>query len=184
MRLFLAMLVCLVIPLQACRTTPPPPSSASLNYSIYHLSGNGRDLVAKGKLDYTARDVKVTEWGNQDGHPSWKKSLELKDGFSLGILVVRKAPTGGFGLWIQNDRHPAGFSWEWFACANGDVFEKLQGKGQVRVTSAPHADGTEIQSVEFLADITLRFQEDVKAGPGRETHEVVVSKGSVLRIAS
>ena len=67
---------------------------------------------------------------------------------------------------------------------SGDVYRKLQGEGSVRVTQAQYPDGVEIQSVEFLTDITLRFQEDMKAGPGKKTHVVVVSKGSILRVGT
>ena len=61
--------------------------------------------------------------------------------------------------------------------------KKLQGEGYVRATHARSSDGIELQAVEFLTDITLRFQEDVKAEPGNKSHVIVVSQGSVFRFA-
>lgn len=160
-----------------------PPNSEPLCFTIFRLSGDGRVLLAQGKLHYTLQDIDVVKWGNREGLPSWKKSLKLANGFSIGSLVVRSAAVPGFGLWIHDEHHPAGFSWEWFNVEAGDTYKKLQGAGRVRVTQAEYLDGVEIRSVEFLTDVTLRFQDDVKKGPRNETHEVMVSKGSVLRFA-
>lgn len=121
------------------------------------------------------------------GKPSWTphfiKSLKLKDGFRISVLVVQRDPEIGFGLSIKNNYHPDGFSWEWFELEEGDVYKKLQPEGYLRVTQARSSDGVELQSVEFLSDITLRFQEDVKVGSGNKTHEIVVSPGSDFRFA-
>ena len=89
----------------------------------------------------------------------------------------------GFGMTIKNSYHPEGFSWEWFFLEDGDVYKKRQGEGRVRVTQAQNAEGKVLQSVEFLTDVTMRFQEDMKMEPRTVTHEVVVSQGSVFRFA-
>lgn len=158
-------------------------SSEPLDFTVYHLNGEERALIAQGKLDYTVRDIDVQQWESKDGQPACKKSLALGMGFRIGTMIVRTSEVSGFGLWIRNDHHPDGFSWEWFYQESGSVYRKLQGEGRVRITQAHFPDGVELQSVEFLSDITLRFQEDVSLGPGNETHEVVVSQGSVLRVA-
>jgi len=162
-----------------------PAASESLEFSIYRLVGEDQELIASGKRDYSASDVNVREWGSNEGHPSWKKTLDLKDGFNLGIVVIRGNDlTSGFGIWIANDHHPEGFSWEWFEPEYGDVFKKLQGEGYVRATLGQCPDGVEIQSVEFLTDITLRFKDDVSMDPPEhKTHKVVVSQGSVFSFA-
>jgi len=41
----------------------------------------------------------------------------------------------------------------------------------------------ELESVEFLDDIVLRYQDDMRKPPGTHTHEVLVRKGSVFRCA-
>lgn len=166
--------------------TALPANAEPLEYAVYRLTeegqtDGGRTLIAQGKLDYSMADVDVVEWGKQDPHPTWLKSVALPMGFDVGLFVVRDSEVPGFGLWIGNLHHPQGFSWEWFDVESGDIYRKLQGEGSVRVTQAQYPDGVEIQSVEFLTDITLRFQEDMRKGPGKKTHVVVVSKGSILR---
>jgi hypothetical protein len=37
--------------------------------------------------------------------------------------------------------------------------------------------------VEFLDDIVLRYLDDMAKSPGRHTHEILIKKGSVLRVA-
>jgi hypothetical protein len=179
MRFLLAMLVCLLASWQArCQER-----SESLGFTIYHFSGDGRDLVDEGKRDYTVGDIDVTPWGIEDGYQTSLKSLELSDGFRVGIHTVRQHKADAFGLWIRNDQHPDGFSWEWFTHEDGDIFRRWRGPERVRVTYAQIEKGVEIRSVEFLTDVTLRFKEDPNVEPGVKTHEIVVSKGSVLRFA-
>ena len=175
MRISLAIAVCLLASLQA--------NSESIDFAIYQRSGEERALITQGRLDYTFDDIDVTRWGWKPGHQSWKKSLKIKKGFGIDILVTPDDALSGFGLVITNGYHPEGFSWEWFLLEDGDVFKKLQGEGRVRVTQAQTADGKELQSVEFLTDVTMRFQDDMKLPPGTVTHEVVVLQGSVFRFA-
>lgn len=156
-------------------------SAESLTFAIYHVTGDQRVLLAQDRLDYTASDIQVMEWGHEAGFTEWKKSLKLAEGFSIGALVMRTEPSGGFGLWINDENHPEGFSWEWFHQDSGNIFSRLQGQGLVRVGFAKLDVGVEIQSIEFLKDVTLYFNDHVKTGPGEVTHEVVISQGSVLR---
>ena len=41
----------------------------------------------------------------------------------------------------------------------------------------------ELQSVEFLDDIVLRYVDDMTKPLGTITHEIIVQKGSILRVA-
>lgn len=175
MRFSAAILVCLL--------TTLPASSEPMDFAIYRGTGEGRTFISQGKLDYTVQDIDVMPWGKKDGQPVWLKSLKLSDGFSIGVMVIRGDVCRGFGLWIENAQHRRGFSWHWFVPKDGDMFETRPGEGLIRVTQSQYSDGNEVQSVEFLSDITLRFQEHINMGPGKPTHEVVVTKGSVLRIA-
>jgi hypothetical protein len=173
MRFSVAVLLCLLA---------LPANSEPMDFSIYKLTTDGRALIGQGKLDYSMEDIDVVEWPSKDGHQAFRKSLSLGMGFRIGTLVVRGSEITGFGLWIRNDHHPDGFSWEWFFQESGYTFKKLQGEGRVRISQAPCPEGTELRSVVFLDDITLRFKEDLTPEPGNETHEVVVSRGSVLRV--
>src|SRR5262245_38991443 len=158
-------------------------SAEPLNYAIYSLKGDKPDLLAEDRLDYLVSDVEVVKRRDHEGHQNWKKSLRLKEGFSIGALVVRLDKPQGFGLWIQQADHPKGFSWEWFEPDDGNVYKKLQGQGYVRVQFAKSGDGLELRSIEFLTDVKLRFVEDVKMKLGTVTHEVLVTQGSILRLS-
>jgi hypothetical protein len=176
MRFSIAMLLGLLTSMQA--------TSESLDFAIYRLTGDERTLIADGARNYTVSDLDVKKWGCMNGRQAWKRAVQLEEGFSISVLVIRKGQDQGFGLSVDNINHPDGFSWEWFEPDNGDIYKKLQGEGYVRVTQAEHEDGVEIQSVEFLSEITLRFMEDVKEETGKRTHLVVVSQGSVFRFDS
>lgn len=159
-------------------------SPESLSFAIYRITDGERSLITEGTREYTSNDIEVVLWGREtDGYQQHRKTLELAEGFGIGIVMIRQHNGDGFGLWIYKDVHPAGFSWEWFDRSECDVFKKLQGTGEVRVTYAQIAKGVEIRSVEFLTDITMRFTEDLSLPVDVRTHEVVIYQGSVFRVA-
>jgi hypothetical protein len=173
--------VCLFASSQA----PSQEPSESLNFAIYHVTGEEQELIAEGRRDYTLSDIDNTPWGSvTDGYQVRRKALELKDGFRIGILVNRQFKGDGFGLWIEEDRHPEGFSFGWFDSAHDDIYRKGPKAEQVHVTYTQIDKGFEIRSVEFLTDVTLWFAEDAQKHPPVGLYKVVVSKGSVFRIAS
>lgn len=150
-----------------------------LSFAIYHLTGGEPVLLAQDRLDYTASDIEVMEWGSEQGSTLWKKSLKLADGFRVGALVMRTEPDAGFGMWVEDENHPDGFSWEWFSHDHENIFKN--GDGRVRIGFAKADIGVMIHSIEFLTDVKLGFNDHVKSQPGQMTHEVVVSQGSILR---
>jgi hypothetical protein len=155
-----------------------------MHFAIYRIAEGERSLIAEGTREYTSSDIEVVPWGKEiDGYQERRKALALADGFGIGIVTIRHHENDGFGLWIYKDHHPAGFSWEWFSRGDGGVFTKLQGKGYVRVTYTQIPKGVEIRSVEFLTDITMRFKDNLSLPTALRTHEVVISKGSVFRVA-
>ena len=159
---------------------------ASVAFAIYRLTDGERTLIAEGTREYTPSDIEVMRWGREiDGYQQHRKALDLSDGFGIGIgiVVLRQHEGDGFGLWIYKDVHPAGFSWEWFDRSERDIFKKLQGTGEVRVTYTQISKGVEIRSVEFLTDVTMRFTEDLSLPPDVRTHEVMIYEGSVFRTA-
>jgi hypothetical protein len=97
--------------------------------------------------------------------------------------VYREPKLDGFGLVIYRKGDDNGFSWEWFDREKGEMFQKLQGQGRVLVHVTKGPGYEELQSVEFMDDIIFRYLDDMAKPPGTHTHEVLVRKGSVLRLA-
>lgn len=171
-------------PVSAAPASAAPPQS--LSYAIYSLPllYGERQLLAEGMRIYSPADIQVVPGGSRKGN-SWKKTLSVTQGFSIGASVYREPKTSGFGLWIH--RNGAGFSWEWFVLEEKDVFRKLQGAGRVRVRMNRVGEEEELASVEFLDDVTLRLQEEtwwqMLPFVDKETHHLVVRKGSTLWLA-
>jgi hypothetical protein len=165
--------------------------SEVVSFEIYALATEGGPrLLAKGTKTYTAGDVESQEH-RLFGPQHWTKELKLTEEFYIGGSVYREQKLGGFGLWVK--RHTewfeiwktGGFSWEWFDYRNSDdVYRKLQGTGQVKVTMSRGTGYEEIAAIEFLDDVTMRLNDhpwftfDLNV-----THHVVVRKGSILRFA-
>jgi hypothetical protein len=127
----------------------------------------------------------ATDLATQDlvpGH-TWSRILKLDDAFQIALQVERQKPSlTGFGLTIGRV-DAAGFSWEWFDRGEGTVFQKLQGPGRLRAVIGKGADYEELEAVEFLDDITLRYWAEGSKPPAPPSHEIVVQKGSVLRVS-
>jgi hypothetical protein len=162
----------------------------SITFELYELSSDGkRTLLAKGAREYTIQDILVEQ--HAFGANAWRaKEIPVAAGFSAGASIYQESDLTGFGLWLK-DRGTimgkvagGGFSWDWFDRESGDIYRKLQGGGSVRVILAPSQRVQEIAAVEVLEDITLR----VDNRPWfffshRDTHNLVLKKGSVLRFA-
>jgi hypothetical protein len=161
-----------------------------LMYEVYELDKSGiRTLLANGTRDYSVRDIVVREATGDTG-PHWSKELAVVNGFAIGASIYRRKRITGFGLWLVKTEGLAahlaggGSSWEWFARESDSVYKKLRGSGLVKATFVRSNEYEELASLEFLEDVILR----VKAKPSyffddRETHHLVIVKGSVLRFA-
>ena len=159
-------------------------SAETITWEAFAVNAAGRHEMAKGIKTYSpATDVVVQEKTGGKGGPSWSKSVLLNDTFALSASVYRERRLDGFGLVVYRRGDRDGFSWEWFDRAQGNVFEKLQGPGRVAVTVKKGPDYEELQSVEFLDDIVLRYLDDMRQPPGTHTHELLIKKGSVLTVA-
>jgi hypothetical protein len=166
-------------------------SAETIIFEIYALPKDGQQqLLAKGKKDYTLKDVQVYEH-RFVGPQHWTKELPIAQQFYIGGSIYREPTLSGFGLWIK--RKPewfefwsdGGFSWEWFSSRQpNNVYRKLQGKGQVRVAMVQGTGYEEIASVEFLEDVTMRLSDHPWFFfSDRKTHHITIGKGSVLRFA-
>lgn len=98
--------------------------------------------------------------------------------------VYREASIDGFGIVVYKRGDKNGFSWEWFDREEDGKFVKHQGSGRVFVTMKKDSGIEEVQSVEFLDDITLRYLDDMSKPPGTHTHEIIIRKGSVLKVSA
>jgi hypothetical protein len=153
---------------------------ASIEYEIYSLmNSSNRELLAKGTIMCDPNNVSSVE-RSAFGQTFWQKSIQLSKGFVVGASVYRETELNGFGLWISGTE--GGFSWNWFTRESGFRYKKLQGEGRVEATMAPNKEYEELVAVEFLTDVTLtgRFGGFPFLG---DTHQVVIKKGSVLRLA-
>ena len=159
----------------------------SISFDLYELHGGERTLLARGTRQYSQRDVRVEE-----GRGSSWKEIPVADGFSAGISIFPEPEITGFGLWLKDrgsfwgEISSGGFSWDWFQLQAGDVYWKLQGGGRVRVTFVTKGKNKEVASVEALEDFTLRTRVRpwfLSVFSDQDTHNMVVKKGSVIRVA-
>ena len=165
-------------------------AAETLTFEVYELKSDGtRQLLAKGTRQYSVDDLEVTRFNI--GESFALKALKITDDFNVGASVHREKELVGFGLWVRqrvkwyefwkND----GFSWDWFNRERPPVYRKLQGQGRVNATTIKGPGYEELTRVEFLDDVTLRFQASrwIFFFSDRDTHHVVVRKGSVLQLA-
>ena len=151
----------------------------SFDYAIYAIpTGSKPDLLAQGTAKADGTNVKSAE-GAAFGRHFQRKWIELESDFIVGANVYREKRLDGFGLWIR--RHGSGFSWNWFTRESGLVFRKLQGSGRIEASLTPNKEYEELSGVEFLDDVTLTGQFGWL--PYWDTHQVIIKKGSVLRLS-
>ena len=156
-------------------------SAETITYQSVTLSFmGGRDRAAPVVKTYSPAKDLVT----RDLIPGriWSRTLKLDDAFQIALQVEREPSLTGFGLTIDRI-DGAGFSWEWFDRAEGAVFQKLQGPGRLRAMIGKGPDYEELEAVEFLDDITLRYWAEGTRSPAPPSHEIIVQKGSVLRVS-
>jgi len=167
-------------------TAPSAPgASETLTFEAFAVKPAGeRERLAGGAHTYdVATELIVQEAQTQD-ETHWIKSILLEGDFAISADVYRESKVTGFGLFVQRPDNARGFSWEWFDLERDNIFLKRQGSGRVAVTLSRASGCEELQTIEFLDDIVLRFLDDMRKPPGTHTHELVVLTGSVLRLAS
>lgn len=169
----------------ALLVAPQADGKETVTWEAVALLGSGRQSLDKGTKSYLpSRDIVVRKGGpDNNGRPAWEKSLALSDTFAIGASVHQEKKLDGFGLVVHRRGEQRGFSWEWFQRESGSTFRKLQGEGRLSVSVKKTADYEELEAVEFLDDIVLRYLDDMAKGPGTHSHEILIKKGSVLRVA-
>ena len=149
-----------------------------IEYEIYELSRGGAvpKLIAKGKREYSLKDVEVRPY-QRNGRRIAEKLIELENGYRVGARIFYEKELTGFGLLAK--RSNADFSWEWYNKESGNRFKKLQGQTYVTVKTAGMPAVEELVEVTFLEDTNLRF---IANSQGMEdTHSIIVKAGSVFK---
>ncbi len=161
-------------------------SAESVQFKLFALQPEGgRKLVAEGVRKYSpAKDIEVVKTEVRDGSVFWSKRLPLAQGYELEAHITKERKLDGFGLAVNERNSQTGFSWNWFDHADGDIFTRRRGAGRLKVSYIRSGGYVELGSVEFLEDIALRYTDDMtRTPPGQHTHELVISKGSIFRVA-
>lgn len=153
-------------------------TAEAIEYEIYELSkgGEARKLIAKGKREYSLKDVEVHPY-QRNGRKIAEKLIELEQGYRVGARIFYEKELTGFGLLAK--RSNADFSWEWYNKETGNRFKKLQGQTYVTVRTAGQPMVEELAEVRFLEDTNLRFIANRQGMD--DTHSIIVKAGSVLK---
>jgi hypothetical protein len=156
-----------------------PTLAEVIEYEIYELSQSGidRKLIAKGKRNYSVKDVEVRAY-EREGQPIAEKLVELEQGYRVGARIFYQENLTGFGLLAR--RSVADFSWEWYNKDVGSRFKKLRGGTFVEVKTETHLKAEELVQVTFLDDTNLRFI--AGRATDHHTHSIIIKAGSILRL--
>jgi hypothetical protein len=148
-------------------------------YQIYILEDGAQKILAEGEKQYSFEEIQVDKQFSSAIEGGWQKSLNVADKFNTGGSIYREHEVTGFGLWIEaipdwyEFWSDGGFSWEWF----------YKERGVVRVTMESVGELEEIKAIEFLSDVTMRLNNSWNPFSTKDTHYMVVKKGSILRFA-
>jgi uncharacterized RDD family membrane protein YckC len=165
----------------ALESIPPVAGPGDeIEYAIYKVPFFQGDpvLVKEGTRKYAHAEV-LTGKGPVPGQADEQKTLAITSGFAISAALYREVRIEGFGLTLS--KHAEGFSWEWFNRQGDDVFNKLQGGGQIQVRFK-HVEGKEeLAEILFLDDVTMRMDRYwLIPFRNRKSDLLVIKRGSVL----
>jgi hypothetical protein len=162
----------------------PPAAPASLAWKVVVLFDTGGSRVlSEGRKAYDADHDILVEPVRGASHDARTVSIPLSCDFVMSVGVCQQVRVDGFGLFISRRGNAHGFSWEWFDRAGRTIFEKRQGCSRVAVNVRRSGGYEELESMEFVDDVALRYLDHLAKPPGTHTHEVIVRKGSIFRLA-
>lgn len=161
----------------------PPVSSPSVAWKIVMLfATGGRGVMSEGRKAYGSEHDVVVEPVRGARPDARKVSVPLSSDFVMSVAVSKQLQVDGFGLFISRRGNAHGFSWEWFDRAGESLFYKRQGNARVAVAVMKSLGYEELESIEFLDDVALRYLDDITQPPGTHTHEVIIRAGSVFKL--
>lgn len=162
----------------------PPAAPAFLTWQVSVLfETGGRSVINHGHKAYNVEhDIVVAPVRGGERYNARTVSVHLGSDFVMSVCVSKQVQIQGFGLFISRRSNAQGFSWEWFDRAGAGIFEKRQGHSRVAATIHRSVGCEELECVEFLDDVALRYLDAITKPPGTHTHEVVIRKGSVFKL--
>ena len=172
MNLFLASLLLLV---------PANPSTEVISFRLSSIHGGQRVVLAESTKTYSPEaDVEI----ERSDAGFWSKRLLLAKGFKLEANVYREPEIDGFGLVVTSRPNQEEFSWNWFDREADSTFTKRRGQGRLKVFFRPVDGLFELESITFLDDVALTYQDrTITRTVDDRTHELLIKKGSVFRMA-
>jgi hypothetical protein len=161
----------------------PPVASPSVAWKVVVLfATGGRSVMSEGHKAFGAEHNVIVEPVRGARPDARKVSVPLSSDFVMSVVVSQQVQVNGFGLFISRRGNAHGFSWEWFDRDGHSLFRKRQGNSRVAVTVQKSFGYEELESVEFLDDVALRYLDDITQPPGTHTHEVIIREGSVFKL--
>lgn len=156
-----------------------------ISYEVISLKDRNilvASVISNGVRKYTEEDIIIEEKiGKKDNTKFWSKSILLDEQFAVGASIYRRKEHAGLGLWAKRTDEK-GFSWEWFnldkESEERNIYRKLQGSGEIKVTFKEIDDSKEISKIIFNSDIIFRYMGDPESKS--ITHLIVIRKGSVM----
>ena len=161
----------------------PPVASPSVAWKIVVLfATGGRSVMNEGRKVYDPKQDIIVEPIRVARPDARKVSVSLSRDFVMSVAVSKQLQVDGFGLFVSRRGNAQGFSWEWFDRAGESLFLKRQGNSRVAVSVQNSFGYQELESIEFLDDVSLRYLDDITQPPGTHTHEVIIREGSVFKL--
>lgn len=110
----------------------------------------------------------------------YDKRIELGDHFNFGLVDSSdRHGEEGFGLCGLRDDEET-FSWDWFNVDHPGHANKLQESGELSFDTKKTPNGTEINRMEFLTDVSIRVSRRTDPNPLNFAWRIKILKGSVI----
>jgi hypothetical protein len=156
----------------------------SFTFELVDVSRQPHRVIASTSLDLKS-NIEIYAAPEGSGSKVMKRELRLPGGWAVGCSDYREPTPKGFGCWIG--RRPSklsldqydGFSWEWYDLQSAGNYTKRQGGARAQLKISMDRGLPAMESLEFLDDTV--FSANVGGpGPGKDTHELRIAKGSLL----
>ncbi|MBX9666178.1 MAG: hypothetical protein K2X93_01110 [Candidatus Obscuribacterales bacterium] len=131
-------------------------------------------LLSSGEKELQTSDVVITRRLMLD-----KKTIELSDNFNFGLAESCNRHDAGFGL-TGGRTDEKTFSWDWFNVDRPGHAKKLQESGELSFDTKKTPNGTEMNRMEFLTDISIRVSRRTDVNPLNPAWRIKIFKGSVI----
>jgi hypothetical protein len=170
--------------LAATLASPIVAFPQSFTFELVDVSRQPHRVIASASIDLTSK-IEVDVAAEGSGSKVMKRELRLPGGWAVGCSDYREPTPKGFGCWIG--RRPSklsldqydGFSWEWYDLQSPGNYTKRLGGARAQLKIAMDRGLPAMESLEFLDD-TVFSANTGGPGPGKDTHELRIARGSIL----